>query len=359
VAVADGRQDWLPQPPDLGIYEVAWLPDGDGLVALGSGWNGPATQIWLLSRTGKARRITNDLSFYFGLSVSADSKAIATAQTHRRANLWVVPASDPRSAHPIAREPEEEGLSYVRSSPSGKIIFTAPGGAGLEIWSLDPTSGGRTRLTPEGVLAAHLVVARETGLILLTSFDQEGIYHIFQMDADGGNFSQLTHGGGEGIAAVSPDGQSILYLDYANQGVWKMLRADGSSVKLWDQISNWYLFSPDGRLVLHDVYSEAGGIERRQMELAPIDGGPAVRTCDMPDGSSYRWAPSGDAITYVRDLDGVQNIWRQSLDGGAPEQITRFESGRIFNYDWSADGSQIFLSRGRETTDVVLITGFR
>ena len=82
-------------------------------------------------------------------------------------------------------------------------------------------------------------------------------------------------------------------------------------------------------------------------------------TCEMPDGSNFRWAPSGEAITYVCDVDGVENIWKKSLDGGEPEQITRFESGLIFSYDWSADGSQIYLSRGKETTEVVLITGFR
>ena len=57
--------------------------------------------------------------------------------------------------------------------------------------------------------------------------------------------------------------------------------------------------------------------------------------------------------------NGVSNIWRQNLAGGMPKQITNFVSGQIFDFDWSRDGKQLALTRGSESSDVILITDFR
>jgi Tol biopolymer transport system component len=72
-----------------------------------------------------------------------------------------------------------------------------------------------------------------------------------------------------------------------------------------------------------------------------------------------RWAPDSDAITYIATRDGVSNIWRQPLGNEPPKQITRFESGRIFSFDWSPDGKQIAFSRGEEISDAVLLSDLR
>jgi Tol biopolymer transport system component len=44
----------------------------------------------------------------------------------------------------------------------------------------------------------------------------------------------------------------------------------------------------------------------------------------------------------------TSNIWRQNLAGGAPKPITNFDSGQIFDFDWSRDGKQLALTRGSE-----------
>jgi len=49
----------------------------------------------------------------------------------------------------------------------------------------------------------------------------------------------------------------------------------------------------------------------------------------------------------------------QPLDGGPPRQVTDFKSDRIFGFEWSRDGKQLALARGTESSDVVLISGFR
>jgi Tol biopolymer transport system component len=57
--------------------------------------------------------------------------------------------------------------------------------------------------------------------------------------------------------------------------------------------------------------------------------------------------------------NGVTNLWAQPIDGSAPTQLTNFASERIFSFDFSRDGKQVALSRGTQTSDVVLISNFK
>ena len=97
-----------------------------------------------------------------------------------------------------------------------------------------------------------------------------------------------------------------------------------------------------------------------QLKVIPSDGGADLYKFDWPaSASAARWAPEGDAVEYALTRSGVSNIWRQKLGGGPPKQITNFESGLIFDFDWSRDGRQLALTRGSESSDVVLISNFR
>jgi hypothetical protein len=105
-----------------------------------------------------------------------------------------------------------------------------------------------------------------------------------------------------------------------------------------------------------------------QLNLIPFDGGAPLYHFDWPvagdprwaalDGEP-RWAPGGEAVDYVVTQNGVSNIWRKKLSGGPPKQITNFESGLIFDFAWSHDGRQLAMTRGSESSDVVLISNFR
>jgi hypothetical protein len=47
------------------------------------------------------------------------------------------------------------------------------------------------------------------------------------------------------------------------------------------------------------------------------------------------------------------------LDGGKPVRLTDFKTDQIFWFDLSRDGKQLALSRGTQTSDVILIRDFR
>jgi Tol biopolymer transport system component len=97
-----------------------------------------------------------------------------------------------------------------------------------------------------------------------------------------------------------------------------------------------------------------------QLKVIPSDGGADLYNFDWPaSANAPRWAPAGDAVEYALTRSGVSNIWQQKLGGGPPKQITNFESGLIFDFDWSRDGRQLALTRGSKSSDVILIRNFR
>ena len=62
---------------------------------------------------------------------------------------------------------------------------------------------------------------------------------------------------------------------------------------------------------------------------------------------------------YIETRDDISNIWSQPLSGGPVKQVINLTSDRIFSYVWSNDGKQVAVTRGAETSDLVLITNFR
>lgn len=43
------------------------------------------------------------------------------------------------------------------------------------------------------------------------------------------------------------------------------------------------------------------------------------------------------------------------MDGAAPQPVTDFKTGRIFNFAWAADGKNLYIVRGSTNSDLILI----
>jgi Tol biopolymer transport system component len=69
-----------------------------------------------------------------------------------------------------------------------------------------------------------------------------------------------------------------------------------------------------------------------------------------------RWTTDGTAVAY---RDWVNGIWRQPVDGGAPQRLSGLPEEKLFAYGWSPDGKQFAFTRGAETRDVVLMRNLR
>jgi hypothetical protein len=103
---------------------------------------------------------------------------------------------------------------------------------------------------------------------------------------------------------------------------------------------------------------DSTGQAPREIAIYPRAGGAALRTIRLEpaefDWTPLRWTRDNKAIGYIESRRGVANLWLQPVDGSPPRQLTRFQGGRVIDFDWSANG-QLALEMGAMVRDVFLV----
>jgi Tol biopolymer transport system component len=114
-------------------------------------------------------------------------------------------------------------------------------------------------------------------------------------------------------------------------------------------------FSPDGQYLSFITADNKIG-------LVNSEGGSPIRVFNTVNAPRLnvgaRWMHDGQALAYIVHRNNVSNIWLQPLDGGQPRSLTDFTSGDIFNFAFSTDGSRLYLARGYQSSDALLIKNF-
>ena len=72
-----------------------------------------------------------------------------------------------------------------------------------------------------------------------------------------------------------------------------------------------------------------------------------------------RWTPDGKGLVYIANYKNVGNLLLQPTGGKVIRPVTDFTSGDIYNFAFSIDGTRIFLARGYQTRNAILISNFR
>jgi Tol biopolymer transport system component len=176
---------------------------------------------------------------------------------------------------------------------------------------------------------------------------------LWRMNLSDGEEKQLTKGV-DVHPTVSPDGKWVVFTRFGERtSLWKVPIDGGEPTQVLDNAGLNPAVSPDGKMI---------AITYSGIALVPFEGGKMVKNFNVkyqiPPASSMiklQWTADGQGIYFIALNKGVSNIWRQPVDGSAPMQVTDFKEGRIFNFAFSAKGSQLALSRGTFNSDVVLI----
>ena len=222
-------------------------------------------------------------------------------------------------------------------------------------------------MNPDGS-EPSLVVAQTHNLFSVTScgerylvFDSyhDGKVELWRTDGDGSNGTRMLDV--VGYSDCSPDGKWIYYL--VKEKLYRMPAEGGVPVELLvvpGAADAWLVrISPNGEQIAF-VFQEGSPILTTKVAAVSATGGPLQFTSALPFGfAGLRWAPSGKALNYLLTRNGSTNIWEQPLTGEAPRQITSFTSGRIFDFAWSRDGKRLLLTKGSQSSDVILISSFR
>ena len=167
-----------------------------------------------------------------------------------------------------------------------------------------------------------------------------------------------------GTPSCSPDGKWAVFTSVrlGKNTLWKTSIDGGEPERLTDYSSEFPDVSPDGKWIAFSNESEPSKLN---LAVVPFQGGQPAESFEVVSGTPagmYRdvhWSRDGRALTYVDSRKGVSNIWSQSIDGGAPRQVTDFKSGLIFAFAWSPDGKRAALACGTHASDVVMMKDFR
>ncbi|PYS61396.1 MAG: hypothetical protein DMF74_16460 [Acidobacteria bacterium] len=357
VSVATGELKFLTPRRWLEVRQVVWF-DSHAVLATAEEREGESFSVWQISYpSGAAQKLTNDLNSYPTISLTADAGLIAAVKTELDNNIWMMPAFDASRATQITQGRNLVGRPVW--TPDGKLIYPVKAPVGGDLYLVDLIHGSRKQLTADAGDNVEPSVSPDGRYIVFMS-DRTGVPHIWRMDIDGANVRQLTFKQYDEDPNISPDGQWIAYMSCMNKcTVWKVGIEGGSPMQVTDKYSESPTFSPDGKQIACTYLEQPNA--QFKFAILPSDGGPPAKTFTFPVGvkTNLRWTADGRALIYGVTQKGVTNLWAQPIDGSPPKQLTNFASERIFGFDVSRDGKQVALSRGTQTSDVVLISNFK
>jgi Tol biopolymer transport system component/predicted Ser/Thr protein kinase len=356
IHVADGSVTTLYSSPDV-LGMPVWLPGGDSLLIPIGIPKERRTQLWQVSYPkGEPQRFTNDLSNYgVRLDLTRDGKILAAVDSTQISNIWSLPGGKAAVATQITSGATPDVA--VWPGPGGKLLVRS-GDSELDLINSDGSQ--RTTVMPQARNYGAMSACGDRYL-LFDSYDGTKS-ELWRTDADGSNPTRLVN---EYIGEedCSPDGKWLVYDTNTEVGtkLYRMPVEGGSPTAIASAPGGGGnpRISPDGKFIAYDL-QEGSPVPQSKFAVIPAGGGSPIHVFPRPSGSGWaRWSPDGKGLQYTLTRKAATNIWEQPLTGGEPHQVTDFTSGRIFAFSWSRDGKQLFVARGSETSDVVLISNFR
>jgi len=340
---------------------VSLLSDASTVLVAGRAQGASFEEIWYLGRDGSVRPLTNDLSDYCTVMLTADSKSMVATQNQTLGNIWVAPKGENAHAAQITA-----GLGRyfdLTWAPDGKIIFASDASGSADIYETAANGSQVRQLTSDMKRNYAPAVSRDNRFIVFHS-NRSGVFQVWRMDRDGSNPQQLTFGEKESHwPQFSPDGRFVYY-QHAESGdttsLWRVPVAGGTPAKVSDYCTGRPAVSPDGKW-LASLQNDGKPGSPWELVLFSLESGKLAKTFTMGPAvqvnwdSPLRWDSDSQNLTYLDNRGGVDNVWAQPIDGRPAKQLTTFTDNKIFSFDWSREGTLVS-SRGVITSDVVLIS---
>jgi TolB protein len=188
---------------------------------------------------------------------------------------------------------------------------------------------------------------------------------MFLVDRETGRQVRVPGVRNSAMAAVSPDGSSLVYQAERRSGRYDLWiqplqngRPSGEPQPLSDQhgVPSHPAFSPDGRWVAYYLIENG----QRNIWVIPVTRGAPMRiTDDSHQNQQPAWSPGGDDLAFVSERDGRSRLQVVAIDEGRPagEPVT-ITKGDIdaFHPAWLPDGKAIaFVGRRGTEQEIWLV----
>ena len=361
-SAADGTEQNFPSQKWTWIGQISWMSDGSGLIFPAWDENSEimSDQIWTISfPDGNARKITQEISGFYGLGLTEKADALATLRSEKISSWWTANENDFSAARKISNIvgdmfSEKLGAEFT---PDGRVVFASRESGNSNIWMMDADGKNRRPLTNESSENYSPTVSPDGNYIVFVSH-RSGKKNLWRMKIDGTEVHKLTDGNAEEDPNFSGDGKTIIYTSYVNEVpmLWKIPLQGGAPTQITNKFTKKSVVSPDGKFVAC-LYPES---EKNRLKLTILSAADSsvVKQFDTPAqefGASFHWSSDGKNIVFVKNENGVSNLWEQPIDGSAPKQLTNFNEDQIFRFAFSRAGNQIIYERGAVLDDVILI----
>ena len=372
VLTPDGKLVKKLAQPSL-VSALAWVPDASGIlfVAAEKG-TGLRSQIWLQPYpSGDPIRITNDLSNYQSLSVPADGKSFVTTEQRPSAMIYVAdspPALSARIDWKLTPISTEQATGFQLSwTATGKLLQRD---VSWHIYETDADGSNRVRLLENDAVDFNAEACGTGDLVAVGRVLDDNNPNVWLLNSATGELKQATFGTDVEKASCTSDGKWMVYNAIATDGIghiYKVATQGGTPVELASGTAFSPLTSPDGKLIAYGKTEGQGASARVKIIFQKLEDGGIVQEIGVPEGyddwHDLRWTPDGKAITFLHNTSGsTQNVYMLPLTGGAPVQVTHFDSepAAVPAYAWSRDGKKFAVTRARyNNTDAVIFSGFR
>ena len=247
-----------------------WSPDGKAIAFIAKRGDEEANQIFLISPAGgEARPLTHHASAVSEIQWSPDAKSIYFR------------APDPKTDQQKTREKAKDDVFLFDENYQQQ-----------HIWRMDFADKSEHRITQGDYSVMSYQLSDDGGKIalhraptpLLEDSDQS---EVWVTDSTGSGAHQITHNRvSESDASLSPDNSRVLFLSQSNQNF--------------------------------DIYYNA------KLFVAPAAGGTArVLMPDLPyEIERAAWSKDGKSIFFLANMGVHTELFKASLDGGKPEQLT-------------------------------------
>jgi Tol biopolymer transport system component len=346
------------------VTHVAWLPDGKALLINAQEASGESTnQIWLVSVAGGGpRRITNDLSTYAGLSLTADGKSFVSVRNELRSRIWIVDAAGKESRAVSTGAAADDGVNGLAWTPDGRLVYTSASAGNLDIWIMDADGRNRVQLTSDKAHDTWPAVTPDGRRIVFVS-ERGGARALWVMGIDGGEQRRIGTVTVNPRPSLSADGKWIYYTDPGVRNFRipvdggdpvpvEVSPAAGAAAKPLPPRFHEPLLSPDGTMIAghYDAKEQRG----ERIAVVPLDGS-APKLFPNVSIPAF-WAGDGKSLLYVVARAGATNLWRQPIASGPAVQVTHFSDQNMFNGSLSPDQKRWAIVRGDISADVVLVS---
>jgi serine/threonine protein kinase/Tol biopolymer transport system component len=343
------------------VFKPLWFHDGSGLVVNGVESPAGAVQIWHVSYPdGAVTHITNDLGDYgsSSFSLTADDSTIATISSEYSSKIWI---SDQEGRARKLTDGKYDGGGGSDFTPDGRLVYVARNGDSRDLWIVNADGTGQKQLTANTAVEENPKVSPDGSSILFNSTPAGGLTHIWRMEVDGANLVQLTDGAFSDYAAFwSPDGQWIYFSSWrsGNGRLWKMSTNGGTPQQVSDLSFNGFRFV-GSNLIYGSYFDDQVSPARWRGAFLSLETGQVGKVFDFPATTYAANIIDERTMIYAENKGDIGNLWTRPLENGAPKQITRFDSDRIFGYAWSRDAKQFAVTRGNGTADIILMKDYR